>query len=127
MSPIAEKRPLDEAAEVEVSPVKYAKVQFSSERGRSFAAAIPTPHSKVKMTLRHDFEWPVRQNARSQTRDTRACDEAVSDAIRLFKESFLPYMTDRYVKGEDEEDADELAEKRNTERYQDVRKTFMAL
>jgi hypothetical protein len=131
MSPVPAKRPRDDVAAgaEEDVPTKCAKTKLALELGRPVRfAVIPTPQSKVKLSsILHDVELPLREDPVKQIHDTRACDEAVTEAIRLFKESYLSHLTDRYVYDKEEWTADENTEDRNTEKYQDFRRAFVAL
>jgi hypothetical protein len=117
LPPVAQKRPRDlDALSDEATPRKSTKGQLAQEPTHSlaFSAVVPTPQATVRLSV-------------NQLDDARVCDEAVGDAIRLFRDSLFPFLTDRYVHGKEEEVADERAEKRSSDKCQDLRKAFVAL
>jgi hypothetical protein len=59
--------------------------------------------------------------------DRLTCDEAVNEALRLFRASWLEYMTDLYVKAKEEEIAEERAEKLSAAKCGEFRKLVLAL
>lgn len=55
------------------------------------------------------------------------CDEAVNEALRVFRDSWLDYMTDLHIKCKDEDIAEERAEKRSAEKCREFRELVRAL
>jgi len=91
------------------APTKLARMQSPSSSSQD--ASSPSASS----------------NPRPLLEEPRTCDEAVNEALRLFRESWLAYMTDLHVKAKDEEVAEERAEKRSAEKCREFRELVNAL
>jgi hypothetical protein len=102
-----------------------------------FSPQTPMPPICIQKRMRGEVEETPESEIRAAKKNcvkeddhlaaSRACDEAVFEAIRLFKEHFLPYLTDKYVHEKEEEMADEGAEKRGRDKCNELRKAFAAL
>jgi hypothetical protein len=108
-------------------PVVPQKRSWDHESDDNLGAAAK--HSRIQSpTASTTASSPEVSNSSPQLiEERRTCDEAVNEALRVFRDSWLDYMTDLHVKAKEEEAAEARAEKRSADKCPDFRKLVRAL